>query len=67
VQDNEGRRDDVPIADAVDQERDVSEPGRDEEDSAAPPQNPPLEASPSDWHEQTETVELDPDERASDV
>lgn len=51
--------DDVPVADAVEQQRAASEPKPDEEVSAEPGQNPPLEAPPADWQEQLETVELD--------
>jgi hypothetical protein len=54
--------DDVPIADAVEQQRDASEPARDEEASAEPPRTPPLEAAPADWQEQLEVVDVDPDD-----
>ncbi|SEH91299.1 hypothetical protein SAMN04489835_5605 [Mycolicibacterium rutilum] len=54
--------DEVPVADAVEQQREPSEPPVDEEASAAPRDNPPLEASPADWQEQLGTVELDPDD-----
>ena len=53
--------DDVPVADAVEQQRDATEPALDEEATAAPPDSPPLEAAPADWQEQLETVELDPE------
>jgi hypothetical protein len=62
MQDNEALRDDVPVADAVEQQRAASEPVPDEEVSAEPGVDPPLETSPADWQEQLETVELDPDE-----
>ena len=53
--------DDVPVADAVEQHRTPVEPVIDEEDSAEPPGEVPLEAAPADWQEQRETVELDPE------
>ena len=37
------------------------EPVPDEEASAEPPEDVPLEAAPADWQEQLETVELDPE------
>ena len=61
MQGSEELPDDVPIADAVEQQRTASEPVLDEEASAAPPDDVPLEAAPADWQEQLETVELDPD------
>lgn len=66
MQDSEELPDDVPIADAVEQQRTASEPVLDEEASAEPPDSPPLEAAPADWQEQLETVELDPDEDMTD-
>lgn len=54
--------DDVPLADAVEQQRAASEPPSDEEDSAEARWSPPLEVSPADWQEQLETVDLDPDD-----
>jgi hypothetical protein len=60
--DSEELPDDVPVADAVEQTRLVSEPAVDDEASAEPASEVPLEASPPDWQEQTETVDLDPDE-----
>jgi hypothetical protein len=59
--DSENLPDDVPVADAVEQQRDASEPAFDEEATAAPPDGAPLEATPADWQEQLETVELDPE------
>jgi hypothetical protein len=59
--------DDVPVADAVEQQRATNEPLLDEEVSAEPPQNPPLEVATPDWQEQLETVDLDPEEDPSDV
>ena len=62
MQDNDELRDDVPVADAVEQQRAASEPVPDEEVSAEAGDNPPLETSAADWQEQLETVELDPEE-----
>lgn len=63
MQDSEELPDDVPVADAVEQQqRAAREPAPDEEVSAEPRDNPPLEASAADWQEQLETVDLDPDE-----
>jgi hypothetical protein len=59
--------DDVPFADAVEQRRAPSEPVLDEEASAAPPDERPLDAAGPDWQEQLETVEFDPeDDRTGD-
>lgn len=54
--------DDVPAADAVEQQRTPVEPVSDEEASAASPAEMPLETAAADWQEQLETIELDPDE-----
>jgi hypothetical protein len=62
MQGSENLPDDVPIADAVEQQRATTEPALDEEASAEPPADVPLEAAAADWQEQLETVELDPDE-----
>jgi hypothetical protein len=62
VQDSEEFPDDVPVADAYEQQRTPVEPAPDEEASAEPPSDVPLEATAADWQEQLETVELDPDE-----
>ncbi|HEY6646221.1 MAG TPA: hypothetical protein VI217_03880 [Mycobacterium sp.] len=61
MQHSEEFPDDVPVADAVEQQRTFSEPVPDEEASAEPPDDMPLETAPADWQEQLETVELDPD------
>ncbi len=61
MQDSEELPDDVPVADAVEQQRTPVEPVPDEEASAEPPDEPPLEAAPADWQEQLATVELDPE------
>lgn len=57
--------DEVPIADAVEQQRDAGAPV--EESATDVPQSPPLEASPPDWQEQLQTVEVDPEERDGGV
>ncbi|HEX2284762.1 MAG TPA: hypothetical protein VHI10_08060 [Mycobacterium sp.] len=62
MQNSEELPDEVPIADAVEQQRTASEPVLDEEAAVEPPEGPPLEATPSDWQEQLEMVELDPEE-----
>jgi hypothetical protein len=61
MQDSEELPYDVPVADAVEQQRAASEPVIDEEASAEPPADAPLEAASADWQEQLETVELDPE------
>jgi hypothetical protein len=66
MRDSEDLPDDVPVADAVEQQRDAREPVIDEEASAESPSDLPLEASAPDWQEQLETVDLDPDEDVSD-
>jgi hypothetical protein len=62
--DSDSFPDDAPIADAVEQRRAASEPILDEEAVAEPEQRPPLEASPADWQEQLETVDIDPEDDA---
>jgi hypothetical protein len=59
--------DDIPVADAVEQERAVSEPDLDDDASAESPPEWPLEAAGADWQEQLDTVDLDPDEGRSDA
>jgi hypothetical protein len=61
MQGSEELPDDVPVADAVEQRRTFSDPVPDEEASAEPPDDVPLEATPADWQEQLEPVDLDPD------
>jgi hypothetical protein len=61
MQDSDHLPDDVPVADAVEQQRTASEQVPDEEASAEPPQDAPLEVAAADWQEQLETVELDPE------
>ena len=52
--------DDVPVADAVEQQRLATGPVPDE--AVESPGDPPLEASTADWLEQRETVDLDAEE-----
>ncbi|SOJ55263.1 hypothetical protein MSIMFB_02752 [Mycobacterium simulans] len=55
-------RDDIPIADAVDQQRPTSDLSSEEEDEGTPPEGEvPLETSASDWQEQREPVPIDPE------
>jgi hypothetical protein len=61
MQDSEELPDDVPVADAVEQRRTPVEQVPDEEASAEPPEDMPLETTQADWQEQLEAVELDPD------
>ncbi|OBB74813.1 hypothetical protein [Mycobacterium sp. 852014-52144_SCH5372336] len=65
MSDSEGLPDDVPVADAVEQQRAASEPVLDEEAGVDSQPNPPLEASPADWQEQLEVVEIDPEDDAA--
>jgi hypothetical protein len=51
---------DVSIADAVEQNRDAVEHALDEDAPAPMTVDVPLEASPADWQEQNEIVDLDP-------
>jgi hypothetical protein len=62
MRDSENLPDDVPVADAVEQQRDPTDPVPDEEEAVELPSDVPLEAAGSDWQEQRETVELDPEE-----
>jgi hypothetical protein len=50
--------DDVPVGDAVEQLRSVTEPA---EQTSADADSPPLESNESDWQEQLQVVE-NPDE-----
>jgi hypothetical protein len=55
--------DDVPVADAVEQQRPTADSSSDEGD-ASPWQaesDVPLEATPADWQEQQESVLIDPE------
>jgi len=53
--------DDVPIADAVEQQRTTAASAAGEEGSSWEDSQVPLEASASDWQEQREAVLFDPD------
>ncbi|MCV7074522.1 hypothetical protein [Mycobacterium szulgai] len=55
--------DDVPIADAVEQQRTTADSAADDDRPAASWEDGqvPLEASVSDWQEQRETVQFDAD------
>ncbi|MGA9679892.1 MAG: hypothetical protein WBR28_32985 [Mycobacterium sp.] len=55
--------DDVPVADAVEQQRPTADSSSDEDypSSWQPESDVPLEATPADWQEQQETVVLDPE------
>ncbi|AKS35456.1 hypothetical protein [Mycolicibacterium goodii] len=62
--------DEVPVADAVEQEQPAVRPPIDDErddDAVSGADGPPLEASDGDWQEQRETVEFDPDDEVSDL
>jgi hypothetical protein len=60
-------RDDVPVADAVEQQRATGDAASDDADNEATPRldegEVPLEAAASDWQEQRETVEFDEADR----
>lgn len=62
MSDHEELADDVPVADAAEQHRPVRDGGFDEEASAEPPSELPLEASAADWQEQLEVVDIDPED-----
>jgi hypothetical protein len=62
MQDSEQLPDDVPVADAVEQQRETTETVPDEEATAEPAEDVPLEVPPPDWQEQLEMVDLDPEE-----
>ena len=62
MSDHQELADDVPAADAAEQHRPVSDAGLDEEASAEPPSELPLETSEADWQEQLEIVDLDPED-----
>lgn len=61
MQDSERFPDDVPVADAVEQERPPVAEVSDEEATAEPPDDMPLEVAPADWQEQHEIVDVDPE------
>jgi hypothetical protein len=51
----------VPVADAVEQQRPAADPTADDEEAPEPEPDVPLEATESDWQEQRETVLIDPE------
>jgi hypothetical protein len=55
--------DDVPVADAVEQQRPTTDSSSDEDyaSSRRPESDVPLEAAASDWQEQQESVLIDPE------
>jgi hypothetical protein len=63
MQDSDGVfPDDVPLADAVEQQRPTGDPPSDEDDvPQLDDSDVPLEATVSDWQEQRETVVIDPE------
>jgi hypothetical protein len=65
--DGDALPDDVPAADAAEQQRAAIEPVPDDEVALTPSAGPPLEAGAADWQEQSEIVEIDPDEEGRDV
>jgi hypothetical protein len=62
MQDRKELPDDVPVADAIEQQRPTSETALDEEAIVGPPDERPLEAPGPDWQDQLELVDLDPDD-----
>ncbi|ODQ95892.1 hypothetical protein [Mycolicibacterium holsaticum] len=52
---------DVPVADAVEQQRPADSVPDDEDAPLGQDRSVPLESSASDWQEQQQTVDLDPD------
>lgn len=59
--DREDLPDEVPVADAVEQQRETTGPVEDEEAFTPSADAPPLEATEPDWQEQREAVDLDPE------
>ena len=55
--------DDVPVADAVEQQRPTADSSSDEDNATSrqDESDMPLEANVSDWQEQQETVLIDPE------
>ncbi|MEE6166867.1 MULTISPECIES: hypothetical protein [unclassified Mycolicibacterium] len=53
--------DEVPVADAAEQQRDVEPPPPGDEEAIQPSSSPPLESNESDWQEQRVEVDLDPE------
>lgn len=60
MQESEHLPDDVPVADAVEQQRSTADPVPDEEAPEEPADDVPLEATDADWQEQRERTDLDP-------
>jgi hypothetical protein len=54
--------DEIPEADALEQEQPTVADPPDEEAAVDAPSGVPLEANPPDWQEQREIVDLDPEE-----
>jgi hypothetical protein len=52
-------REEIPIADAIEQQQEAVAPVPDEEAAAQPPTDVPLEAPDADWQEQQEEVIVD--------
>jgi hypothetical protein len=62
MQESEQLPDDVPVADAFEQQRPSADSVPDEEEALDEGGGGvPLESAPSDWQEQHETVDLDPE------
>lgn len=59
--DREDLPDEVPVADAVEQQTETTGPVPDEEAPRLAADTPPLEATEPDWQEQREVVEVDPE------
>ena len=60
MQESEDLPDDVPVADAVEQQRSTADPVPDEDAPEEPADDVPLEATDADWQEQRERTDLDP-------
>jgi hypothetical protein len=58
--------DEIPIADAVEQQQETGLPVPDDEAPAGDAAAVPLEASDADWQEQRQEVIDDPEERTND-
>ncbi len=65
MQDSDDLSDDVPIADAVEQQRAANDEISDDDAPAEPSGDVPLEASGADWQEQHEVV-IDPEPEGFD-
>ncbi|MGH3531616.1 MAG: hypothetical protein ACRDUT_16890 [Mycobacterium sp.] len=63
MHDRDNISDEIPIADAVEQEQETT-PVSASPEEADPPVEPPMEADPPDWHEQWQEVgDTDADDR----